>query len=86
VEREYRYMVFKLKDVRAALSRDERALLKHLAGKVHDYRLGEGKAPLECVVVESDWPEYEPTWQAIEQRMDETPNWIMNCNGFAPKP
>lgn len=28
-----------------------------------------GKAPLECVVVESDWPEYEPTWEAIEARM-----------------
>lgn len=24
---------------------------------------------LDCLVVESDWPEYEPTWRAIEQRM-----------------
>jgi hypothetical protein len=23
---------------------------------------------LDCVVVESDWPEYEPTWKAIEAR------------------
>lgn len=69
--REYRYMVFKLKDIKAALTQDERGILKHLAGKVHDYRLGEGKAPLECVVVESDWPEYEPTWNAIEKRVED---------------
>jgi hypothetical protein len=24
--------------------------------------------------VEHDWPEYEPTWQAIEARMDAVPN------------
>ena len=74
MEREYRYMVFKLKDIRAALTREERAFLKHLAGKVHDYRLGEGKQTLECVVVESDWPEYGPTWAAIEERMDDEKN------------
>ena len=27
-----------------------------------------GRPPLGCVVVESDWPEYEPTWRAIEAR------------------
>lgn len=75
--REYRYMVFKLKDIQFSLTREERGFLKHLAGKVHDYRLGEGKAPLECVVVESDWPEYESTWKAIEKRMDETPNGVL---------
>lgn len=68
--RECRYLVFKLKDAQAALTQDERGLLNHLAGKVDDYRLGEGKRPLVCAVVESDWPEYEPTWQAIEQRVD----------------
>lgn len=24
---------------------------------------------MECVIVESDWPEYEPTWKAIEARV-----------------
>lgn len=69
--REYRYFVIKRKDAKEALSRDERGLLNHLLGKVHDYRLGLGKKPLECVVVESDWPEYEPTWKAIEERMEQ---------------
>ena len=68
--RENRYLVFKRKDIFAALTDDERGLLNHLAGKVHDYRLGIGKKPLECVVVESDWPEYEATWNAIEDRVE----------------
>lgn len=78
MQREYRYMVFKMKDVRSALTREERAFLRDLMGKVHDYRIGEGKRVLECVVVESDWPEYEPTWAAIEKRMDEAPNGLMS--------
>lgn len=31
---------------------------------------------LECLVIESDWPEYEPTWAKIEARM----------TGAAPQP
>jgi len=27
---------------------------------------------LEYVVVEKDWPEFEPTWQAIEKRVTKT--------------
>lgn len=68
--REYRYIVLKRKDVKAALTEDERGLLNSLCGKISDYRIGEGKAPLECVVVESDWPEYETTWESIELRVD----------------
>lgn len=68
--REYRYIVMKRKDVKAALDADERGLLNSLCGKINDYRVGEGKSPLECVVVESDWPEYEATWGAIERRVD----------------
>ena len=36
--------------------------------KIEMARVHEGKAPLDAVVVESDWPEYEPTWKAIEAR------------------
>ena len=28
-----------------------------------------GKPALHCVVVEKDWPEYEPTWVDIEARV-----------------
>jgi hypothetical protein len=34
-----------------------------------------GKAMVECVVVESDWPEYDKVWKMIEQRVTgTTPN------------
>jgi hypothetical protein len=29
---------------------------------------GEGIPTVECVVIESDWPEYEPVWKMIEER------------------
>ena len=60
--------------------REERYIvvkLKHLAGlQVAPLRnfLRENRVPtLDCVVVESDWPEYEPVWQMIERRMTGKP-------------
>jgi len=40
-----------------------------LLGKISWGRVQDDKAPLICCVVEQDWPEYEPTWQAIEERV-----------------
>lgn len=68
-KREDRYMVFKISDVAEHCTKTE-AL--HLARLYEIQRVGRkdaGKAELECVVVESDWPEYEPTWKAIEARV-----------------
>lgn len=67
--REDRYIVFKISDVVEHLTTTE-AL--HLARLYEIQRVGRkeaGKAELECVVVESDWPEYGPTWRAIEDRV-----------------
>lgn len=72
MKREHRYMVLKLTDVRASLTQDERQQLDALADKVAGYRARVGRAPLECVVVESDWPEYEPVWKAIRNRVART--------------
>lgn len=66
--REDRYIVFKISDVVEHLTTTE-AL--HLARLYEIQRVGRkevGKPELECVVVEKDWPEYEPTWRAIEAR------------------
>ena len=68
-KREDRYMVFKISDVVEHCTKTE-AL--HLARLYEIQRVGRkdaGKVELECVVVESDWPEYEPTWKAIEARV-----------------
>ncbi len=70
MEREVRYTVFKIADVAEALSDDEKSELIFLEDKVAAWREVNGKQPLVCAVVESDWPEYEPTWQAVEQRVD----------------
>ena len=68
-KREERYIVFKLSDVEEHFTPGERQQLARLAEVQRVGREEAGKAPLECVVVEADWPEYEPTWKAIEARM-----------------
>lgn len=79
MKREHRYIVFKLTDARQALTPDEMRQLDALADKVAHYRNATLRLPLECVVVESDWPEYEPTWAAIEARVDRGQQDKMHC-------
>lgn len=57
-EREERYIVIKRKHLSAI---QETALRAHMA------RLGIGI--IDCAVVERDWPEYEPVWRMIEDRV-----------------
>lgn len=66
-QRECRYGVIKFSDANAALTEGEREQLAALMTKVAGHRIEQGKAPLECVVVESDWPIYDATWAAVEQ-------------------
>ena len=65
-QREERYVVFKVSDLGNSLKGDE---IRRLAREYAEQRRLKGKEPLECVVVEKDWPEYEPTWEAIEARI-----------------
>lgn len=68
-KREERYIVFKLSDLQRHLNPSDLFNLDQMGRTVAAGREQDGKAPLQCVVVESDWPEYETTWQAIEARM-----------------
>ena len=54
--REERYIVFKMSDLGNSLKGDE---IRKLAREYAEHREQLGKKPLDCVVVESDWPEYE---------------------------
>lgn len=65
-KREERYIVFKVSDLGNSLKGDD---IRVLAREYAKYRQSKWKPPLECLVVESDWPEYEPTWKAIAARM-----------------
>lgn len=58
--RENRYIVIKQEDL-GRLTNKERFEFNNLVGVI---------GTVDAVVVESDWPEYEPTWQAIERRVD----------------
>lgn len=70
-KREDRYLIMKFKDVRKYLTDTEKEILIALTKKITKGRCDDEKDQLDCVVVESDWPEYEPTWRAIEERMAE---------------
>ena len=67
--REPRYLVIKIKDAVKYLSEAQCFALTTLAARVEKGRSGDGKPALDSVVVERDWPEFEPTWAAIEARM-----------------
>ena len=75
-ERENRYIVFKIADIEKHLSEEQRQALCDAESTINFHRQQEGRGLLITATVESDWPEYEPTWQAIEQRV--TGNDICN--------
>ena len=58
-QREERYVVFKLRD----LVETEKDAVLRLANSINAQEI-------ECVIVESDWPNYEHTWQTIERVSD----------------
>lgn len=79
-ERENRYIVLKRSDIEA-IEKDQpdeqrekvqnavQLSLNNVCDWVNSSRSANGKAPLECLVIESDWPEYEHVWRMIEDRM-----------------
>jgi len=68
--RETRYLVFKIKDIQESLTKDEQKLLAELGNKIEEYHTFRTGKFFNCVVVEDDWVEFEPTWKAIENRMN----------------
>lgn len=58
-QRENRYIVVKIKD----LDQDQE---EGLRGVMYGYHI----PTRECLVIESDWPEYEPAWRMIQARVE----------------
>lgn len=75
-KREPRYIVFKIKDLDNYGDCVTREALRCIGEQIADGRRRDGKPPFNALVVEQDWPEFEPTWAAIEAR----------CNGERPGP
>lgn len=65
-KRENRYFVFKRSD----LDKQQLRVLSNWNKTVQLQRLQKGKDTLTALVIESDWPEYEPTWDAIQRRIE----------------
>lgn len=63
------YIVLKLSDVHQYLPQPLIDHLKSIAREVEGGRVVAGIQPLQCVVVERDWPEYDQTLAAIEARI-----------------
>lgn len=72
VKREDRYLVFKYKDVEAALTEDQHQTLHYLSALVDAHRRRQDKDVLQALVVEKDWPEFEATWALIAARIATT--------------
>lgn len=75
MEREERYIVLKKSDLKAAVASgrllpEDLDEINNLQASLTTQRFLDGKKPFECVVVEHDWPEYEPVWKMIEARVN----------------
>lgn len=80
-KREDRYIVIKITDLEEAAKVIHDSHLESLdvvLNFVQSVRRVGGKRPFKCVVVEDDWPEYELTWKAIENRV--TAEDSMECS------
>lgn len=63
-QREERYIVIKINDLK------ETSLGMYLEEHIRAFLKQYGVSPRECVVIERDWPEYEPAWRMIQDRME----------------
>ena len=66
---EDRYAVIKRKEVNC-LSYEEIVQLNDILQKLRDVRSTTGKQPLRCVVIESDWPEYQVVLDMLKKRVE----------------
>lgn len=67
-KRESRYIVFKIKDLANYCNTEAMIALRRIGDRISEGRRDHGKPPFNGLVVEQDWPEFEPTWAAIEAR------------------
>jgi len=69
-KQENRYVVLKTTDIDGTLTSYEKNTLKAICLHIEARRKHAGKSVLECVVVESDWPIYEQTWDEVQRLVE----------------
>ena len=67
---EQRYTTFKHSDIAAALTGDALETFQKLCGIISNYRIVRGVGELEGLVIEKDWPEYQPTLDLLSKRVN----------------
>lgn len=68
-KRERRYITFKLSDLGMGM-REHLTQTEDYVGRIRE---SAGKERRQFLVIESDWPEFEPAWDAIQRRMEGRP-------------
>lgn len=66
-----RYTVLKETDIAEHLSGAMQNLLNSICAAVEDGRKDAGKQTLACLVIEKDWPEYQPTVDLLSAKINE---------------
>lgn len=74
-ELEHRYFVFKIKDVidfdkKAPSTPSISSILNWCAKRLTKHREDQNKQELKCIVVESDWPEYQMVLEMLRNRIE----------------
>jgi len=72
-KRERRYLVMKGSDMAEALTENEQDKLATIARGLDMWRRRNGKADLDCFVVEADWPEFPVVIDMVRRRMEGLP-------------
>lgn len=70
-ERKTKYLVLKLDDIDAALSRDTKTILADMVKRVEDHREARGaERVIEAVVIRKNMKCYEAAWQLVEDEVN----------------
>lgn len=72
-KKEDRYLVIKRSDIELFMTGAGKNELYRFAAIIESGRVREKKTPLECVVVESDWPIYNDVWKMVEATANKQP-------------
>lgn len=78
--REDRYIAIKRKDMEKSSAPAFKAFTAGFRS-LHDSMLKNGAPARSFLVIESDWPEFEPAYQMIEARMCGRPNELDSIRG-----
>lgn len=74
---EDRYLIIKRADMERYLSPESAAILIRMASLVAGGRQRDRRAPMQGLVIERDWPEYQISLDLLESRVDGTTPMVM---------